>query len=159
MFHGLEKPCLKFENNSIKRISINFSLNEEDAQSWFEKVQVNPMKTISESIIETTIGVLKTINILHNSNKNYNSISFIDGKFSNLTVVIKPMRLYNKSELLIILKNNLRNVGLSKDSLSYIDLLPYDQNHYYGTKVLDIAVEDIQIIIINKIRLYKLVQT
>ncbi|CAF1690561.1 unnamed protein product, partial [Adineta ricciae] len=53
------------------------------------------------------------------------------------------MRLYNKPELLISLRNNLRANGLSKGSISYKDLLPFDQNHYHGTEVLDLAMKEL----------------
>jgi cyclopropane fatty-acyl-phospholipid synthase-like methyltransferase len=55
------------------------------------------------------------------------------------------MRLYNKPELLIALRNNLRQAGLSKGSITYTDLLPFDQNHYYGTQVLDLAVNQLNL--------------
>ncbi|CAF2035606.1 unnamed protein product [Rotaria magnacalcarata] len=148
MFKALEKSCLLFRTNSIdsiKRISNNFGLTEEDAKAWFDKVQINPSNTISESTIETTIDALTTANVLNNLNKKYSPIDFIDRKFSKLIVDIKSMRLYNKPELLIILRNNLRVAGLSKGSISYTDLLPYDQNHYYGTQVLDLAVQELEL--------------
>ncbi|CAF0870934.1 unnamed protein product [Rotaria sp. Silwood1] len=148
MFMALEKACSLFRTNSInsiKRISINYGLNEEDAQAWFNKAVIIPSNTISESTIETTIDALKTAHLLNNENIIIDPIKFIDTSFAKLTVDIKSMRLYNKPELLITLRNNLRVVGLSKGPISYTDLLPFDQNHYYGTEVLDLAVNELQL--------------
>ncbi|CAF2943746.1 unnamed protein product [Rotaria sp. Silwood2] len=148
MFIALEKACLLFQTNSIdsiKRISINYGLNEEDAKAWFDKVIITPTNTISESTIETTLDALKTAHLLNNENAISDPIRFIDTRFTKLTVDIKSMRLYNKPELLITLRNNLRVAGISKGPISYIDLLPYDQNHYYGTQVLDLAVNELKL--------------
>ncbi|CAF1085802.1 unnamed protein product [Rotaria sordida] len=148
MLIALENACLLFRNNSldsIKRISINYGLTEQDAKEWFDKVVIIPTNTISESTIETTLDALKTADLINNENNKFDPIEFIERTFSKLTVDIKSMRLYNKPELLITLRNNLRVAGISKGSISYIDLLPFDQNHYYGTQVLDIAVNELQL--------------
>ncbi|CAF0818946.1 unnamed protein product [Rotaria sordida] len=148
MLIALENACLLFRNNSldsIKRISINYGLTEQDAKEWFDKVVIIPTNTISESTIETTLDALKTADLINNENNKFDPIEFIERTFSKLTVDIKSMRLYNKPELLITLRNNLRVAGISKGSMSYIDLLPFDQNHYYGTQVLDIAVNELQL--------------
>lgn len=148
MFIALEKACLLFRTDSMKsiqRISENYNLTKEDATCWFEKVLINPTNQISESTIETTLDALKSANLLNDKNKKYNPIDFIDTSYTKLTVDIKSMRLYNKPELLIALRNNLRVAGLLKGSISYVDLLPFDQNHYHGTEVLDLAVKELQL--------------
>jgi cyclopropane fatty-acyl-phospholipid synthase-like methyltransferase len=148
MIIALQKSCFIFRTNSInsiKRISTNFHLTEEDAQAWFDKVNITGSNSVAESTIETTLDALKTANILNNDNKSLDPIRFIDTRIAKLIVDIKSMRLYNKPELLIALRNNLRQAGLSKGSITYTDLLPFDQNHYYGTQVLDLAVNQLNL--------------
>jgi len=148
MIIALQKSCFIFRTNSInsiKRISTNFHLTEEDAQAWFDKVNITGSNSVAESTIETTLDALKTANILNKDNKTLDPIRFIDTRIAKLIVDIKSMRLYNKPELLIALRNNLRQAGLSKGSITYTDLLPFDQNHYYGTQVLDLAVNQLNL--------------
>jgi cyclopropane fatty-acyl-phospholipid synthase-like methyltransferase/ABC-type nitrate/sulfonate/bicarbonate transport system substrate-binding protein len=148
MFIALQNACLIFRTNSInsiERISKNFHLTEKDAQAWFDKVNIIATNDIAESTIETTIDALKTANIINTFNHKLDPIRFIDTRIAKLTVDIKSMRLYNKPELLIALRNNLRVAGLSKGQIKYTDLLPFDQNHYYGTQVLDLAVDELNL--------------
>ncbi|CAF0950104.1 unnamed protein product [Adineta steineri] len=148
MFIALQKSCFHFKTNStnsIERISKNFHLSIEDAKSWFDKVNITATNSIAESTIETTIDALKTALTLNENYKTKEAIKFIDTRIAKLSVDIKSMRLYNKPELLIALRNNLRVNGLSKGSITYKDLLPFDQNHYYGTQVLDLAVDELNL--------------
>ena len=55
------------------------------------------------------------------------------------------MRLYDKPELLIAFRSSLRAAGISERSISHIDLLPFDQNHYYETRVLDLIVRELRL--------------
>jgi sulfonate transport system substrate-binding protein len=148
MLIGLQNACSLFRTNSIdsiKRISQNFHLSEEDAKAWFDKVNITGINSIAESTIETTIDALKTANIISNEIKQLNPIQFLDTRIAKLTIDIKSMRLYNKPELLIALRNNLRNAGLAKGEISYEDLLPFDQNHYHGIEVLDLAANELNL--------------
>lgn len=148
MFIALNNACQYFKKNSInsiKRISMNFNLTEEDAKTWFDNVNINSTNEISESTIETTIDALLTSNIINKNNFILDPIKFIDTRIAKLIVDIKSMRLYNKPELLISLRNNLRVNNLSKGQIKYTDLIPFDQNHYYGTQVLDLAVNELNL--------------
>jgi cyclopropane fatty-acyl-phospholipid synthase-like methyltransferase len=149
MFIALQNACFIFRTNSInsiQRISKNFHLTEEDAKAWFDKVNIIATNNISESTIETTIDALTTANIIINTqNYKLDPIRFIDTRIAKLIVDIKSMRLYNKPELLIALRNNLRVAGISKGQIKYTDLLPFDQNHYHGTQVLDLAVNELNL--------------
>jgi cyclopropane fatty-acyl-phospholipid synthase-like methyltransferase len=148
LFLALKKSCQIFENNStnsIERISLKFHLNKDDAKAWFDKVNINPTNNISESTIETTIDALITANIIKKENFKLNSIEFLDRRIAKLIIDIKSMRLYNKPEILIALRNNLRVNHLSKGQIKYTDLLPFDQNHYYGIEVLDLAVNQMNL--------------
>ena len=89
-------------------------MTEEDAKAWFSKVDINLTRTIPESTIETTLDALQTAHLLPNLNKDLHPIEFIDTRLAKLTIDIKSMRLYNKPELLISLRNNLRAAGLAK---------------------------------------------
>ena len=143
IFVVLRRACRSFRDNgkeSIQRIVNKFHLTELDAGQWFDRVNILADKAIAESTIETTLDALINAQIMGAENKNLSAESFLDTRIAKLTVDIKSMRLYNKPELLIALRNHLRVAGLSKGSLSYEDLLPYDQNHYFGTEVLDVAV-------------------
>ncbi|UJR38635.1 hypothetical protein I4U23_031300 [Adineta vaga] len=146
MFKALEKSCLSFQQNSlksIKRISEKFHLNENDAKSWFDKVNIIGKNSIAESTIEITIDSLKTAQILNENFKQIDPIRFLDTRIAKLIVDIKSMRLYNKPELLISLRNSLRANGLAKGSISYKDLLSFDQNHYHGIEVLDLSMKEL----------------
>jgi len=148
MFIALQNACSIFRTNSInsiERISKNFHLNPEDAKAWFDKVNIIATNDIAESTIETTIDALTTANIIDALNSKLDPIRFIDTRIAKLTLDIKSMRLYNKPELLIALRNNLRVAGISKGQIKYTDLLPFDQNHYHGTQVLDLAVNELNL--------------
>ena len=148
LFVALEDACSLFRQNStssIQRICNNYHLTEEDAKCWFDRVIIEPTRSIAESTIETALDALRTARLLTNSNRQFSSMDFIETNFAKLIVDIKSMRLYNKPELLIALRNNLRAASICKGSISYIDLLPFDQNHYYGTEALDLAVRQLQL--------------
>jgi hypothetical protein len=49
---------------------------------------------------------------------------------------LKAVKLYNYSEILTALWNNLRANGKSKGALSFRDLLPFDQNHVTFASIL-----------------------
>lgn len=144
LFVALQKCCEHFRKNSvesIRRISSKYNLSEEDAKAWFDKVEICPKNEISKSTIETTIDALKTAQIICEDLSRVDPIRFVDTTFAKLVIDIKSMRLYNKPELLISLRNNLRFHQLLKGKITYEDLLPFDQNHYYGTQILDLAVQ------------------
>ncbi|CAF1404384.1 unnamed protein product [Adineta ricciae] len=146
MFKALGKSCDLFRKNSsesIQRISKKFHLNENDAKAWFDKVNIVGKNSIAESTIEITIDSLKTAQIINFNVKSLDPIRFLDTRIAKLILDIKSMRLYNKPELLISLRNNLRVNGFSKGPISYKDLLPFDQNHYHGTEVLDLAMKEL----------------
>jgi len=149
LFIVLQQSAEYFRSNSkesIERISSKYHLTIDDATKWFNQVHIQPTRSITQSTIETTLDALQTANILpSNSTSIRQPIEYLDTRIAKLVVDIKSMRLYNKPELLIALRNNLRVHGLAKGSIQYTDLLPFDQNHYFGTQILDLAVEKLNL--------------
>ena len=142
MFLVLRRACQTFRDNSsrsVERIVRQFGLSARDAQLWFDSVEIVGKNSLEKSTIERTIDALRSASILPPSASLLSPSSFLDLRLSHFILDIKSMRLYNKPELLIALRNNLRATGLNKGSISYLDLLPFDQNHYFGTEVLDLA--------------------
>ena len=147
MFVVLRRSCQSFRENSsrsIERIVSQFHLTLDDAERWFNQVDILAKSSIEKSTIERTIDALVSASILPARSDPIDPSMFIDRRLCRLPIDIKSMRLYNKPELLIALRNNLRVAGLNKGSISYEDLLPFDQNHYFGTEVLDVAMSQLQ---------------
>ncbi|CAF0797295.1 unnamed protein product [Didymodactylos carnosus] len=148
MFKALESACEIFkknvDNTIVQTITNKFHLTTEDALAWHGQVEIVGRNQIDESCIETTIDALKAASIVDN-NYQVDPAAFIDIRLTNLTIDIKSMRLYNKPELLTVLYNNLRFDGLAKGTINYKQLLQFDQNHYHGTEVLDLAVNKCQL--------------
>lgn len=122
LFIALKKCSEDFRRNSmesIRRISMKYHLKEEDARAWFDKVDISPKNEITKSTIETTIDALKTAQIISEDISQIDPIRFVDTTFAKLVIDIKSMRLYNKPELLISLRNNLRFHHLLKGKITY----------------------------------------
>jgi sulfonate transport system substrate-binding protein len=126
------------DTSILDKLCTQFSLQREDAALWHSSVEITASSGISESTIETTISALIAAQILP-SDFSIENTKLIAENLAELKADIKSMRLYNKPELLTAIHNNLNYFKLNKGSLHYNQLLPYDQNHYFGVEVLDLC--------------------
>lgn len=69
----------------------------------------------------------------------------LDERLGELHQDIKSMKLYNRPELLSALFRRLAHAGLSRGPCRFTDLLPYDQNHYFGTQALEAMQQTLRI--------------
>ena len=138
----LQCSCNEFHSNPpIQTIAQRYNLQISDAQVWFDAVQITALNEISEATLESVLHALRMADLITEKQANTHLKFFIDNRICQLSVDIRSMNLYEREEILICLFNNLNYIGKASGSLSYKDLLPYDQNSYDGTKKLDLFVE------------------
>lgn len=134
---GLNEACVLFQESPSmpNTISEVYGLQLEDAKSWYRAVSITASSGIAESSLTRAVNILyqtKTI-----SSNDFPIESLISPELSEVETDIKHMKLYNKPELLKFLRNSLISIGKANGPLNFMDLTPFDQNHYFGTQAID----------------------
>lgn len=142
---GLHEACELFQETKSmpQTISEVYGLKLEDAQSWYKTVCITASSGITESSLRRAVDVLYQTKAI--SKNDYDIELLIAPQLAEVETDIKHMKLYSKPEIIKFLRNSLIAIGKTEGPLSYEDLLPYDQHHYFGTKVIDENAHDIQL--------------
>lgn len=125
---------------SIARVVSSHGLSPEDAAQWFDGVHLSGATTVSEAALERALAAMRSVGALP-SDCSPPLASLIDGRLASLVHDLQSVKLYQHGDLLRLTMCELQAAGLSGDcSLSFEQLLPFDQHHYGGTVAVDAAV-------------------
>jgi len=141
MLHGLREASEFFHMTPtiVNSISEIYSIKLRDAQGWYKSVNITASSGIAESSLTRVIDALFQSKVT--DVKDFPISSLISSHLAEVETDIKHMKLYSKPELLKYLRNSLIAIGKASGPLSFMDLLPYDQNHYCGAGVVEQNVE------------------
>jgi cyclopropane fatty-acyl-phospholipid synthase-like methyltransferase/ABC-type nitrate/sulfonate/bicarbonate transport system substrate-binding protein len=135
---GIREATRLFHSDSENmpaQIAAKYQLQPQDAKQWYEQVQIVGAPYVSEGALERAVGVLYQGKIINSAAVNVGSLLY--APLASLHKDIQHVKLYNKPELLRGLYNNLKAAGLTSGPITYDELLPYDQHHYYGVEALE----------------------
>eukprot|EP00730_Choanoeca_flexa_P001746 TRINITY_DN10766_c0_g4_i4.p1 TRINITY_DN10766_c0_g4~~TRINITY_DN10766_c0_g4_i4.p1 ORF type:complete len:584 (+),score=136.26 TRINITY_DN10766_c0_g4_i4:64-1815(+) len=126
-------------------IAQRYKLKLEDAQAWYQGVDIKADRYVSQAALEQAVEALKVCGQLP-AEQEFDVSAMLEPRLAELRQDLKSMKLYDRSELVVALHKNLQAAGLSKGPLQYTDVLPYDQHHYYGINAVDQVVDKSNIV-------------
>eukprot|EP01120_Amphizonella_sp_Union-15-10_P012362 TRINITY_DN5475_c0_g1_i1.p1 TRINITY_DN5475_c0_g1~~TRINITY_DN5475_c0_g1_i1.p1 ORF type:complete len:571 (+),score=91.23 TRINITY_DN5475_c0_g1_i1:42-1754(+) len=141
---AVQESCKIFatEENMSLQVSERYNLQPEDAKQWYQGVKIMA-DNVSEAGLQRAVDVLFQAQVLKSNSYDLNKL--IDPRVASLLKDIKYIKLYNQPELVKYLHNSLHSAGLATGSVTYDQLLPFDQHHYHGTEALDQCAKEVNI--------------